>query len=91
MRAVAGLKRSTRNGSVMTNHDKLPRLRKQRHRISENTIGGMGIAVIVGLGLLAYATDNNGYTASRPESATRTAQQVPPISIAPINDPGAVQ
>jgi len=75
----------------MSNHYKLLRLRKQRHCISENAIGGMGIAVIVGLGLLTYATDNNGYTASKPESATRTAQQAPPISIAPINDPGAVQ
>jgi hypothetical protein len=75
----------------MSNHYKLPNPRKQRNRISGNAIGGIGIAVIVGLGLLAYATDNNGYTASKPESATRTAQQVPPISIAPINDPGAVQ
>jgi hypothetical protein len=73
----------------MSNHYKLPHRRKHHKRISENAIGGVGIAVIVGLGLLAYATENNGYTWSKPDPGTRIARQTPPVSIAPINDPRA--
>jgi hypothetical protein len=75
----------------MSNHYKLPRPRKHRNRISENAISGIGVAVIVGLGLLAYATGSNGYAMSKRGSETQTVQQLPAISIAPINDPRAVQ
>jgi len=76
----------------MSNHYKLPTRRKQRQRTSERASFGIGLAVIGGLTVLAYATgNNNGFTTSKPDQGTRTAPQAPPVSIAPINDAGAAQ
>jgi hypothetical protein len=74
----------------MSNHYKMPRrLGARRSRLSERSIGFIALAVIGGVGLLAFATGNNGYTSAKPpeRQLETTGQRVPSISIAPIIDP----
>jgi hypothetical protein len=74
----------------MSNHYKMSRrLGRRRSRLSERSIGLIALTVIGGLGLLAFASGNNGYTSAKPpKSQLETiGQRVPSISIAPIIDP----
>ncbi len=77
-------------GAVMSNHYKMPhRLGGRRPRLSERSIGFIALTVIGGLGLLAFASGNNGYTSAKPPESQleTTGQRAASVSIAPIIDP----
>jgi hypothetical protein len=80
------------DGPTMSNHYKLPhRHRGRRASVSEGTAGLIGLAVIIGLGVVAFVSGNSINISAKPADGEVQAagQRVPPVSIAPIHEPGA--